>query len=131
MAVSLLTIFSTRKVVDKMCCNERTVRKINGKAERKSYKVQTIPIKNTTKNQEIKKKRTKKYSLDFSQKLNSEQWETKYAYLCVVRFFLTTCPGIQVALNDNKFKTKRKSNFQKKILKWQDICGCGTEGSLL
>lgn len=117
---------SNRKVAQKVTCSESLVRKIKSEAGLKSYKVQSVPDRNATKNLDAQN-RAAKLKADFFQKCDCCVMDDEtYVY---ARF--SQLPGQEFYTAkerggvDEKFRTKQRSKFPKKYLVWQAICSCG------
>lgn len=117
---------SNRKLAPKAGCSEYLVRKIKADAGLKSYKVQSVPDRNATKNLEAQS-RAKKLKADFFSKfdcciMDDETYVlSKFSQLPGQEYYTAKERG-QV---EEKFRTKQRSKFPKKFLVWQAICSCG------
>lgn len=117
---------SNRKVAEKVGCSEGLVRRFKKDAGLKTYKVQTIPDRNSSKNLEAQK-RAKKLQLEYFQKykcciMDDETYVlSKFAQLPGQEFYTAKERGGV----EEQFRTKLQSKFPKKFLVWQAICSCG------
>lgn len=117
---------SNRKLARKVGCAESMVRKIKKHAGLRSYKVQTVPDRNATKNLEAQK-RAHKLKTDFFQRKNCCIMDDETYVLCDFsqlpgqEFYSATQRGNV----SEEFRTKQKSKFPKKFMVWQAICSCG------
>lgn len=117
---------SNRKLASKVGCSEGTVRNVKKNAGLKTYKVQTVPDRNATKNIEAQK-RARKLKFNFFDKKSCCIMDDETYVLCD----FSQLPGLAFYTArsrggvKNKFRTKQKSKFPKKFLVWQAICSCG------
>jgi len=114
--VALLTKnprLSNRKLAAKVGCNERTVRRMKASAGLRTYKVQTVPDRNVTKNQEAQS-RAKKLNSDFFQKfeyciMDDETYVlTDFSQLPGQEFYTATERGGVEKQNQKKIKVPQK-----------------------
>lgn len=117
---------SNRKLAVKVGLSEGMVRKVKKNEGLKTYKIQTVPDRNSEKNKEAKK-RAKILKTNFFQKKECCVMDDETYVLCD----FSQLPGqdfysaIGRGNVSKEFRTKKKSKFPKKFLVWQAICSCG------
>lgn len=117
---------SNRKLASKVGCCESTVRKVKKIEGLKSYKVQSVPDRNATKNMEAQR-RARSLKSDFFNKKKCCIMDDETYVLCD----FSQLPGQEFYTARSrggvkkKFRTKQKTKFPKKFLVWQAICSCG------
>ena len=102
---------SNRKLAEKVSCSEKTVRNYKTSAGLKSYKVQSVPDRNATKNLEAQS-RAKKLKSDFFEKFNCCVMDdetyvlTKFCQLPGQEFYSATQRGGV----EERFRTKKNQS---------------------
>jgi len=116
---------SNPKLTEKVDCSEKTVRKMKQSAGLRTYKVQTVPDRNATKNLEAQQRAKLKSDFFAKKKCCIMDDETyvlcEFSQLPGQEFYSATKRGGV----EEKFRSKKKSKFPKKCLVWQATCGCG------